>query len=238
MSLKRAVKSAGISAAAILCGGVLMSGILAGPAGASTLTSPDGNTILTTQGTVTPGPYTSGQPLTVTVQANSTLSAANLAAAGAPTTGNFYVEECTDPGGAVAALPTTASGCEAATLNTTAAKSTSGALSLSGNNSFVVYDLPDQNTLGPPTMTGKCDIAPNQCVLGIFASNPASGGFSQPHLFSAPFQVTVGDGADIGDNPGDGTPEVPLALLLPLAGAVVIGGGTFYQHRRRRRIAS
>jgi hypothetical protein len=44
-------------------------------AGASTLTSSDGNTTLSTIGTVTPGtPYTSGQTITVVVTANNVLS--------------------------------------------------------------------------------------------------------------------------------------------------------------------
>jgi hypothetical protein len=232
MSLKRSLKSAGVSAAALLCGGVFMFG-MAGPAGASTLTSPDGNTTLTTQGTVAAGtPYTSGQNVTLSVQANSVISTAALSAAGAPTTGNFSVYECTDPGGTVANLPTTPSGCEPDTV-ASVAKTPTGAVSLSGANSFVVFDLPDAN-LGTPSMAGTCDVAPNQCVVGIFATPIASGAFGFPHLFSAPFQVTVGDGADNGDSPGDGTPEVPLALLLPLAAAAVVGGGTVYERRRRR----
>ena len=240
MSVKHKIRNAGVSAAALLCGGAFMFGILAGPAGASsTLTSSDGFTTLTTNGSVTTGtPYVSGQKLTVAVASNNTLSSTNLSSAGAPTTGNFFVEECVDPGGLVANLPTAASGCESTTDNTSAPKSANGSLTLTGINSFVVYDLPDPLTLGAGTMTGVCDISPNQCVLGIFAANPqSSNGFSFPHLFSAPFQVSVGDGNDTGDNPGDGTPEVPLALLLPLAGAAVIGGGALVQHRRRRRVA-
>ena len=85
-------------------------------------------------------------------------------------------------------------------------------------------------------MTGSCDVAPNQCVLGIFAANPGSNnGFAYPHLFSAPFQMGAGDGLDQGDNPGDGTPEVPLAIGLPLAAMAVIGGLTIRHRRRQQR---
>ncbi len=161
------------------------------PGAAATLTSSDGHTSLSTIGTVTSGtPYSSGQQVTVSVAANSVMDTTNLSNAGAPTTGNFYIEECADPGATIANLPTTYQGCEAATM-TTALKSTDGSMSLTGANAFTIYDLPDLATLGVPTMVGTCDTAPNQCVIGIFADNPNFGhaGFSYPHLFSAPFNV-------------------------------------------------
>jgi hypothetical protein len=245
MSIRHAVKTVAVSGAAMVCAAVFALGVGSGVAGANTLTSPDGNTTLTTVGTVAGGtPYSSGQKIIVTVVGNSTLSFANLFANGDPNcssatacSGDFYVEECTDPGGTTGALPTTAAGCEAATDNFSQAKSSTGALTLSGAHEFKVYDLPDPTTLGSPTMTGTCDVAPNTCVLGIFAENPQSAnGFSFPHLFSAPFQVQVGDGLDLGDSPGDGTPEVPLAIGLPLAAIAVFGGLTLRNRRRSRRV--
>jgi hypothetical protein len=247
MSIRHVFKTVAVSGAATVCAAVFALGVGSGVAGASSLTSSDGNTTLSTNGTVTSGtPYSSGQKLTVSVIGNSTLSYANLAAAGDPNctgsgtsatcSGNFYVEECTDPGGTSGGLPTTASGCEAATDNFSQAKSSNGALTLSGAHEYKVYDLPD-GLLGPPTMTGTCDVAPNTCVLGIFAENPQSAnGFSFPHLFSAPFQVTVGDGLDDGANPGDGTPEVPFAIGLPLAALAIFGGLTIRNRRRNRRV--
>ena len=44
--------------------------------------------------------------------------------------------------------------------------------------SYTVYDLPDPTTLGSPTMVGTCDVAPNTCVVGIFAENPGTTGFN------------------------------------------------------------
>ena len=118
-------------------------------------------------------------------------------------TGSFYFEECTDPGGLAANLPTTSSGCEAATDDFTSVQKTSdGSFD---DPSYIVYDLPDPATLGSATMVGTCDVAPNTCVIGIFAENPGTSGFSYPHLFSAPFNIEVGDGQDLGDDPGDGT---------------------------------
>jgi adhesin/invasin len=188
------------------------------PGGAATLTN--GITTLSTIGTVTANsPYSSGQPINMGVTANNTLSQTNLSNNGAPTTGLFYVEECTDPTGLVANLPTTSTGCEAATLATTA-KTTDGHISSSTFGTYPVYDLPDPGTLGSPTMTGSCDISPNQCVLGIFAANPATNGFGFPHLFSAPFNVTVGDGDDAGHEPGDGT--LPAATTTSAANSTVV----------------
>jgi hypothetical protein len=183
-------------------------------------------------------PYTSGQAITITGNANSTLSNANLVANSVPgqstgnPTGDFYFEECTDPGGTTANLPTAPDNCEAATDDfTSVAKTSDGSFD---NPSYSVYALPDSN-LGSATLVGKCGVAPNYCVIGIFATNPNTTGFSYPHLFSAPFQSTLGDGAEAGDNPGDGTPEVPLAVGLPLAALAVIGGFAVRNRRRHRR---
>ena len=83
------------------------------------LTSSDGYTTLSPNGTVTAAtPYTSGQEISLNVAANPVIDTTNLTNNGAPTTGNFYVEECTDPGGLSANLPINAAGCEAATLAT------------------------------------------------------------------------------------------------------------------------
>jgi hypothetical protein len=228
-------------AASLLISAAMLVDGLGNPGAAATRTSSDGFTTLTTIGTVTTGtPYTSGQQISLNVAANSVMNTTNLANNGAPTTGNFYVEECTDPGGTTAGLPTNATGCEAATL-ITGPKATDGHLNLTGTSGPTVYDLPDPGTLGSPTMTGKCDVAPNQCVIGIFAANPspaAGNGFAFPHLFSAPFQVIVGDGADVGNSPGDGTPEVPLAIGLPLAALAVFGGFTIRNRRRRQHQAA
>ena len=73
---------------------------------------------------------------------------------------------------------------------------------------------------------GKCDVAPNQCVIGIFTANPNSGhpGFSYPHLFSAPFYITVGDGLDEGDDPGDGT--APAVMPTSAANSTVTASST------------
>ena len=203
MSVRHVVKAFAACSAATLCGVAFVLVVGAGPAGANTLTSGDGNTTLTTIGTVTSGtPYSSGQSITVTVAPNSVMNNANLVANNAPgqttgnTTGSFYLEECIDPGGLTANLPTTTSDCERGRQHSQSLTS-NGSLT----DTFIVYDLPDPGTLGLPTMTGTCDAAPNQCVIGIFAASPQSGnGFKYPHLFSAPFQMDKQ--ADFGSGAG------------------------------------
>ena len=199
----------GIAAALLVLSSAVLAVVESAPGGADTLVSTDGITTLATIGTVTAGPYTSGQSIQITGTANSTLSNANLVANSVPeqATGNpvgaFYFEECTDPDGTAANLPTTSNGCEAATDDfTSVSKSLDGSFD---DPSYIVYDLPDPATLGSPTMVGTCDVAPNTCVIGIFATNPNTNGFSYPHLFSAPFNIVVGDGEDLGDDPGNGT---------------------------------
>ena len=88
------------------------------------------------------------------------------------------------------------------------------------NPAYAVYDLPDPGTLGSPTMVGTCDVAPNTCVVGIFATNPNISGFSYPHLFSAPFNISVGDGEDLGDDPGNGT--APALAATSAANSTVV----------------
>jgi len=233
MSIRHVLKTVAATSAATVCCAVFALGVGSGVAGANTLTSSDGNTNLTTIGTITAGtPYSSGQTITVATIANSVINNANEPPAFQG--GNFYLEECVDPGGTPAGLPTNAGGCEAATL-TPVTKTPSGAIS----KAFIVYDLPDPGTLGTPTLTGTCDVAPNQCVVGIFSGNPQQGtNFNAPHLFSAPFQMDqqadFGSGAETGVNPGDGTPELSLAIGLPLAALAVFGGFTLRNRRRRQ----
>ena len=175
----------GIAVAVVAFSGVLIA--VGSAPGEASLVSSDGITTLATTGTVTPGPYASGQTIEITGTANSVLNNANLVANAVPgqtagnPTGAFYFEECTDPGGLVANLPTTSSGCEAATIDfTSVTKTSDGSFDVP---SYTVYDLPDPGTLGSATMVGTCDVAPNTCVVGIFAENPGPAG-SATHTFS------------------------------------------------------
>jgi hypothetical protein len=235
MSIRHAVKTVAATGAATLCAATFALAFGSGVAGADLSNGP---TTLSTNGTVTAGtPYSSGQVINVVVGPNSTMNNAALTTAGVNPAGNFYVEMCTDTNGV---LPSTPSNCEAATV-VPAPHSSDGSMSVSGSTTgYTVYDLPDGN-LGAATMVGQCDAAPNTCVVGIFSQNPGSAGaaaFTSPHLFSAAFQMKVDPtGTDSGSNPGDGTPEVPLAIGLPLAAVGVFGAITLRNRRRQQRAA-
>jgi len=203
--------------------------VLSGPANANTLTSTDGNVTLTTIGTVTTGtPYSSGQEINITVNPNSTLSLSNLETYGFTGEPSMKAEECDDPGGTTAGLPATPlNNCDSQTLDSTSAVNADGSFSI---NDYTVYWLPDNATFGEPSdQLPTCGTAPNYCVLYL---GPAQTNFADPHLWSAPFLIT-NNGDDGGENPGDGTPEAPLVIGLPLLG-LAVGGSTLYLRRRRR----
>jgi hypothetical protein len=231
----RHVTKAGLAAGTMAAASMAAILGLAGPAGAD-LTN--GNVTISAQTSPTPAagtPYSSGQQINVVITANSTLSSANLSTFGFPGgVASLSLLECADPGGTVANLPTKPSECEPATVLTTTANKPDGSLSLTGSNGYTMYDLPDPGTLGVSNGT-VCGQAPNFCVVGIFSNY---NNFSDPDLFSAPFQIAVGDGSDTGDNPGDGTPEVPWAIGLPLAAMAIAGGSVLLVRRSRKRATS
>jgi hypothetical protein len=188
-----------ICGAAALVGAAAMS-LLSPGASASSLTS--GPVSLNTQGVVTPGtPYTGGQTIDLVVAANTTMNNAAMVAAGYPSGADpIKFLECADPGGTTANLPTKPTQCEPATVESNSGAATDGSMSLIGGNGYTVYALPDSGLGSNGTV---CDSKANPCVIGIFADQ---NDFTKPHLFSAPFYVSVGDGLDLGDNPGDGSP--------------------------------
>jgi hypothetical protein len=238
MPIRRVARTVVVSGAAVLCGALFLLAIDTGVAGA--LTSSDGFTTINPSSgeTVTPNvPYGDGQQIDVLVGANPKLNSTGQAA-NSTFNGNYYFEECSDPGGTLGALPTSFNGCEAGTMDIEAGIASTGQAE---SPNYTVYVLPDKGAVGGPTMTtGSCGVAPNYCVVGIFGANPNFGnpGFSFPHVFSAPFQIRPNqDGAPDGSNPGDGTPELPLAIGLPVA-AIGVFGFVLVRNRRRQRQAA
>ena len=179
------------------------------PGQASTLLSSDGYTTLSTIGTVTAGtPYTSGQAITVSGVANPVLSNANLVANNVPgqttgnPTGNFSVEECTDPGGLVANLPTDASGCEKATEDVSVSKTNDGSFTDTG---YQVYDLPDtEPRLAHHDRNVRC--GPEPVRHRHLRDRPAVGERVQvPPPLLGSVQHHGWRRVGLGDNPGDGS---------------------------------
>jgi hypothetical protein len=230
MKIRHAARTVGISAAvasvstlsALAFAGTAGAEITASGSqvpGAALAISPDP----TSGQTVTPGtPFSSGQTISVSVPANTVLIPNQ----------NVVVEECAAPNGV---LPTQPDQCDSNTLSaqTIIPNPTTGAFTYSNYN---VYALPDVVSLGesPDNPVTCSDTPATECVLGIF-DNPEN--FSSPDLFSQTFYIVPSPGDDAA-NPGDGTPEVPLAVGLPLAAAGIFGGVMFRRRRRSARSAA
>jgi hypothetical protein len=195
--------------------------LAAGSASAS-LTAPvaGGGSVTLSQTSGTAGtPYASGQVVNVVVTANSVLSSASIGGS------TVNAVECLAVGGVDPTTPT--GNCDGATINEDIA------FNADGSSSFTqeVYALPDTNIGDSANGVPACGLAPNYCVLYIGTNQNL---FSAPHIFSAPFQVHA-DAGDAGTNPGDGTPESPFPILLPIIGAAIVGGGFLVLTTRRRR---
>src|SRR5271166_5301039 len=203
MSIRHVRRTLILGLAAVVCGATLATSAFVSAASASTLTSADGYTTLTTQGTVASAtPYSSGQVITIAVGDNSTFNRSAMEAAGYPSGADpIKFLECEDPGGTT--LPNSSAQCSPGTIHTISGIGSDGLGDMSTN--YTVLALPDPN-LGGGTL--NCGYAPNYCVVGIFANQ---NDFTKPHLFSAPFVVSSNNGADDGSNPGDGT-STPVSI--------------------------
>jgi hypothetical protein len=97
------------------------------------------------------------------------------------------------------------------------------------NSLYTVYAIPDP-ALSEGTSGPKCgSTSATECILYIGTN---VGSFTAPHVWSQPFFVHTNADGDSGDNPGDGTPEVPMAIMLPLAALILIGGTVLVRRRR------
>jgi hypothetical protein len=213
--------------AAVVCVGALSTVAFSGVAGALTSGGSVTNAIIATNpdptsgNSITPGtPFQSGQTVEVTVPANTVFNPAT----------NVVIGECAAPNGVI---PTLTSACDVSTsLGASIFPASDGSID---DTSVVIYALPDVPSLGEsPTGTPKCgNTLATECVLYI-GNNITD--FTAAHVWSEPFLVSAVAG-DNPTNPGDGTPEVPLAIGLPIA-AVGIFGGVMYRRRRRSNAAA
>jgi hypothetical protein len=173
-------------------------------------------------GTVTPGtPFSSGQQINVVVPANSLFVSTTV----------VNVLECSAPNGVI---PSTPAACDGNTINGPSLfPNSDGSINFqtATGSLYELFATPDSN-IGDTSGSPKCgNTAATECILYIGENQ---NDFTQPHVWSQPFTVSPNAG-DTGANPGDGTPEVPLAIILPLSAMGLLGGTVLV---RRRRAAS
>jgi len=220
MSIRRITRAFATGVGVTACAGMLTLG-LAGVAGADagvTLTAPSPNP--PSGQTVTPStPFSSGQTITISVPLSV------LQGVGITVGSSLAIEECGAPGGVDPSTPV--ANCDGNThqAGTVLVKSTG--LTFTG---YPIFALPDAN-LGEYGGSPVCDLN-DECVLYIGENQNLA---SAPHIYSAGFFVNPGDGSDDGASPGDGLPEVPLAVGLPLAAAGIFGGTVLFRRRKANR---
>jgi hypothetical protein len=179
-------KLAMTTAAAVLAGTV--AGLSVGTASYAVT---DGNQVpnsVSPTGAASTSAFSSGQAIDVSIPANSDLVPGS----------KVNIEECADPGGSPANLPTNASECDGNTIQGNTVFVNSDGSVLDAN--YDVYALPDTASLGePPSAQPVCDLT-DLCVLYVGENQ---GDFTQPHVFSQPFYVGPVSG-DSGTPAGDG----------------------------------
>jgi hypothetical protein len=224
MSLRHVARRVAVAVAATAAAGTFAAMAFSSPAGATPPAS--GSTISNAaqcSDTCTSGPFDSGQNINVVVPANSAFAAPN-------NNSGIIIVECSAPNGVVPTLP---SACDGNTQQTLVGVNSDGSFTF---NDYQVFALPDSVSLGEsPSSPVTCgNTAATECVLYI-GNNQND--FTQPHLWSQPF-LTNTDATDSGTiNPGDGTPEVPLAVILPLSAMGLLGGAVLIRRRRHAHAA-
>ena len=217
MSLRIAARRVVASVAATAAAGTLALLAFSAPAGATGPTS----------GSIVPGaaspvapytagtPFDSGQSINIVVPTNSTFNGSHAA---------INVVECAAPNGVI---PTNPIACDGNTIQgNSILPAADGSFTYPG---YTVYALPDLPSLGEGPGGPVCgSTSATECILYI-GNNQND--FTQPHLWSQPFFVKA-NGNDLGANPGDGTPEVPLAIILPISAMGLLGVAVLIRRRR------
>ena len=227
MSLRHAVKRVAVAAAATATAGTFALLAFSAPAGAVGPASGSqlSNGAQPPAGTnPNPGPFDSGQVIDLVVPANSIF---------VPTTAVKAVE-CSAPNGVI---PTLTSACDGNTIATASPEADGSVDWLNDSASatgYPVYFTPDTH-IGDSPSGPKCgDTAATECIIYI-GTNQLD--FTAPHYWTQAFFVHA-DPNDTGTlNPGDGTPEVPMAIILPLAAMGLLGGVVVFRRRKAARAA-
>lgn len=228
MSVRRVTKTVVTSTAAVAMAGL---GALAfsGNAGAAT---PQISNAIVPQSPFTPGlPFDSGQLVDVAIPGGYL-----------PASVGVTIFECAAPNGV---LPTSTTQCDGLTgyKGGTITTEGDGSFDLENDTPFgtlyTMYALPDYHDLGETgSNSANCGLgAAHECVLYIGTGGGSDVGMALPHVFSQAYNVAP-DATDSGTvNPGDGTPEVPLAVGLPLLAGGILGGTVLIRRRRTSRTA-
>jgi hypothetical protein len=228
MSIGNVVRRVVACFAATAAAGAIVALAFASPAGAD---GPANNTIVPNsaqaQTPYTPGtPFDSGQGIDVVLPANSLFNSDET----------LTIEECSAPNGVI---PTQTSACNGGTANGPSVSPNSDGsfdyINNSGNplnQPYPVYYTPD-SLIGNTSTSPACgNTAATECILfiGLNAND-----FTQNHVWSQPFFVHPDPNGDSGTvNPGDGTPEVPLAIMLPAAAMGLVAGIVLVRRRMTR----
>jgi hypothetical protein len=233
MFIRQAARRVAVVVASVSAASAFSIALFAGPAGAAAPT--EGSIVPNSAvpvGSFTAGtPFDSGQGIDVVVPANTVFT--NPAQ-------NVNIVECAAPNGVP---PTTPNNCDGETINGNSLQpNTDGSLDYQAFTGAVynVYALPDVISLGEnPSGAPKCgNTAATECILYIGVNQLD---FTQPHVWSQPFFINA-NANDSGSNPGDGSPpvlpEVPFAILLPIAALSVLGGTIVIRRRRLNRVSS
>ena len=161
------------------------------------------------------GPFSSGQYIDVVVGPNSILKPGR----------RVYIKECSAPDGN---LPRSPKQCDRRTVQQD--KIVVGPHGTVSYQSYPILALPDATLLGEkPGHTPVCDLT-HACILSV---NEDQSDFDQPHVWSLPFFVTPTSG-DTGANPGNGLPEVPSVLALPIIAGAILGGTMLVRRGRSK----
>ena len=225
MSIRHVARRVAISIAATAAAGSFAALAFSAPAGA---TGPSSGAIVpgSAQCSATCGagiPFDSGQNINVVMPANSTFSATRN---NNPGHQHRRVRRTQRRRAHEHPQPVTATTIVAGVLPATDGSFTAF--------NYTVYALPDAVSLGEGTSGPVCgSTSATECIL--YVGNNQND-FTQPHLWSQPFFVKA-NGNDAGANPGDGTPEVPMAILLPLSAMGLLGGAVLIRRRRQARAA-
>jgi hypothetical protein len=235
MFIRQAVRRVAVVVASVSTVSALSIALMAGPAGAAPPTQGSivPNSAVPVDGNFTAGtPFASGQNIDVTVPANSVFTS---------TTQDINILECSAPNGVP---PTSPNSCDGNTINgPTVTVNGDGSFDFEAatGQAYQIFATPNAALGETPSGVACGNTAATECILYIGVQQSD---FTQPHVWSQPFFITANgtnSGTPAGDgsaNPGNGLPEVPFAILLPIAAMGAIGGTVLIRRRRLNRVSS